>query len=81
MNIAELSGVSPDCLPQIFKHETGDNLSSYVLTKKLEYAKKLILKGMRDREISETLNPPPVSLRLFKNKYRITPTEYKSLLK
>lgn len=58
MNIAELSGVSPDCLPQIFKHETGDNLSSYVLTKKLEYAKKLILKGMRDREISETLNPP-----------------------
>ena len=81
MNIAELSGVSPDCLPQIFKHETGDNLSSYILTKKLEYAKKLILKGMRDREISETLNFPPVSLRRFKNKCRMTPAEYKSLLK
>lgn len=83
MNIAELSGVSPDYLSQIFKRETGDNLSSYVLTKKLEYAKELISKGMKNREISETLNfsSPAYFVTAFKNKYRITPTEYKSLLK
>ncbi len=82
-SLAEICGVSPDYLSQIFKRETGDNLSSYVLTKKLEYAKELISKGMKNREISETLNfsSPAYFVTAFKNKYRITPTEYKSLLK
>lgn len=81
--LAEIFGISPDYLSQIFKHEMGDNLSSYILTRKLEHAKELIAKGTSNKEICETLNfsSPSYFVTAFKNKYHMTPSEYKSMLK
>lgn len=81
--LAEICGISPDYLSQIFKREMGDNLSSYILTRKLEHAKELIAEGMSNKEICKTLNFSSSSyfVTAFKNKYRMTPSEYKSMLK
>ena len=81
--LAEIGGVSPDYLSQIFKREMGENLNSYIITRKLEYAKELITKGMSNKEICETLKFSSSSyfVTVFKNKYHMTPTEYKSMLK
>lgn len=81
--LAEICGISPDYLSQIFKHEMGDNLSSYILTRKLEYAKELIAKGTSNKEICKTLKFSSFSyfVTAFKNKYHMTPSEYKSMLK
>ena len=81
--LAEICGISPDYLSQIFKREMGDNLSSYILTRKLEYSKELIAKEMSNKEICETLkfSSPSYFVTTFKNKYHMTPTEYKTMLK
>ena len=82
-SLAEIGGVSPDYLSQIFKREMGQNLSSYILTRKLEYAKELIAKEMSNKEICEKLkfSSPSYFVTAFKNKYHMTPTEYKAMLK
>ena len=82
-SLAGICGVSPDYLSQIFKREMGDNLSSYVLTRKLEQAKEMIAKGTSNKEISKTLHFSSSSyfVTAFKNKYHMTPSEYKSMLK
>ena len=82
-SLAGICGISPDYLSQIFKHEIGDNLSSYILTRKLEHAKELIAKGTSNKEICKTLNFSSSSyfVTAFKNKYHMTPSEYKSMLK
>ena len=81
--LAEICGISPDYLSQIFKHETGDNLSSYMLTRKLEHAKEMIAKGTSNKEICKTLKFSSSSyfVTAFKNKYHMTPSEYKFMLK
>ena len=81
--LAEICGISPDYLSQIFKKEMGDNLSSYILTRKLEHSKELIAKGKSNREICETLNfsSPSYFVTAFKRKYHKTPSEYKLMLK
>lgn len=81
--LAEICGISPDYLSQIFKREIGENLSSYILTRKLEHAKELIAKGTSNKEICKTLNFSSSSyfVTAFKNKYHMTPSEYKSMLK
>lgn len=81
--LAEICGISPDYLSQIFKREIGENLNSYILTRKLEHAKELIAKGTSNKEICKTLNFSSSSyfVTAFKNKYHMTPSEYKSMLK
>ena len=81
--LAEICGISPDYLSQIFKREMGDNLSSYILTRKLEHAKELIAKGTSNNGICKTLHFSSSSyfVTAFKNKYHMTPSEYKSMLK
>ena len=81
-SLAEFCGVSPDYLSQIFRREMGDNLSSYILTRKLEYSKELIAKGTSNKEICQTLHfsSPSYFVTAFKNKYHMTPTEYKMML-
>ena len=82
-SLAEICGVSPDYLSQIFRREMGDNLSSYILTRKLEYSKELIANGMSNKEICETLkfSSPSYFVTAFKNKYHMTPSEYKMMLR
>lgn len=81
--LAENCGISPDYLSQIFKEEMGDNLSSYILTRKLEYSKELIAKGKSNKEICNLLkfSSPSYFVTVFKRKYSMTPSEYKSMLK
>lgn len=81
--LAEICGISPDYLSQIFKKEMGENLSSYILTRKLEYSKELISKGKSNKIISELLkfSSPSYFVTAFKRKYHMTPSEYKSMLK
>lgn len=81
--LAEICGISSDYLSQIFKREMDDNLSSYILTRKLEYSKELIAKGISNKEICETLkfSSPSYFVTAFKNKYHMTPTEFKAILK
>ncbi|MBQ6264985.1 MAG: helix-turn-helix transcriptional regulator [Clostridia bacterium] len=81
--LAEICGISPDYLSQIFKFEMGENLSSYILTRKLEYSKELIAKGISNKEICETLkfSSPSYFVTAFKNKYHMTPSKYKLILK
>ena len=81
--LAEICVITPDYLSQIFRREMGDNLSSYILTRKLEYSKELIAKGMSNKEICETLkfSSPSYFVTAFKNKYHMTPSEYKMMLK
>ena len=81
-SLAEICGISPDYLSQIFRREIGDNLSSYILTRKLEHAKELIAKGTSSKKICQTLNFSSSSyfVTAFKNKYHMTPSEYKSML-
>ncbi len=82
-SLAEICGITPDYLSQIFRREMGDNLSSYILTRKLEYSKELIATGMSNKEICETLkfSSPSYFVTAFKNKYQMTPSEYKTMLK
>ncbi|MBQ6266909.1 MAG: helix-turn-helix transcriptional regulator [Clostridia bacterium] len=82
-SLAEICGISPDYLSQIFKREMGDNLSSYILTRKLEHSKELIAKGRNNKEICETLkfSSPSYFVTVFKKKYHMTPSEYKLMLK
>lgn len=81
--LAEICGISPDYLSQIFKKEMGDNLSSYILTRKLEYSKKLISEGKSNKEICEILKFSSASyyVTAFKRKYHMTPSEFKTMLK
>lgn len=81
--LAEICSISSDYLSQIFKREMGDNLSSYILTRKLECAKEQISQGMSNKKICETLkfSSPSYFVTAFKNKYHMTPSEYKSMLK
>src|SRR5574344_354161 len=41
-DLAEIVQLSPDYLSAFFKKETGENVSNYIIKKKLEYAKAII---------------------------------------
>lgn len=71
-----------DYLGKLFKKETGKNFSHYVMEKRMEMAKKLILSGSKDRiyEIAENvgygLNPQYFS-QVFKKYTGYSPLEYR----
>lgn len=81
--LSDYCGISSDYLSQVFKEETGENLSSYILRKKLEKAKELLSQGKRAKEICSLLAFSSQShfITSFKKYYHMTPTEYRKLLK
>ena len=80
---AEYCGISADYLSQIFKKEMGENLSTYILGRKLEKAKILLLKGAGEKEIChETgFSSQTYFITVFKRFYKMTPSEYKKITK
>ncbi|MCD8390243.1 MAG: helix-turn-helix domain-containing protein [Firmicutes bacterium] len=71
-----------DYLGKLFKKETGKNFSHYVMEKRMEMAKEMILSGSKDRiyEIAENvgygLNPQYFS-QVFKKYTGYSPLEYR----
>ena len=68
-------------LARVFKNHYGESISEYVSTKKLDYAKQLIMKReMSVGEISDYLGYSclPVFSKSFKRKFGISPMQYLS---
>lgn len=71
-----------DYLGKLFKKETGKNFSHYVMEKRMEMAKELILEGKKDRiyEIAENVGYGSNSQyfsQVFKKYTGVSPLEYK----
>lgn len=71
-----------DYLGKLFKKETGKNFSHYVMEKRMEMAKELILEGKKDRiyEVAEKVGYGTNSQyfsQVFKKYTGVSPLEYK----
>jgi two-component system response regulator YesN len=69
-------------LAQIFKNETGKSIYSYLVDKRVDEAKRMLL--MTDMNVSEVSSAVSYDnfsyfTRLFKNKTGYTPSEYRKL--
>lgn len=81
--LSDYCGISADYLSQIFKNEIGENLSSYVIRQKLEIAKNMLAKKMKNSEICKELGFSSQShfITAFRRHYHMTPSEYVKLIK
>lgn len=77
-DLAAFCGITPDYLSQIFKKEMGESPSEYIVHKKLNKAKGLLLQGKGNYEICKTLgfSSPSYFVTVFKKYYRMTPSEF-----
>ena len=71
-----------DYLGKLFKKETGRNFSHYVMSKRMEMAKSLIVEGKKDRiyEVAEKVgygSNPQYFSQVFKKYTGVSPLEYK----
>jgi len=75
--------ISADYLSHIFKQETGENLGSYILRRKLDAAKAMIWEGCSTAYIYKTLgfSSNAYFITCFKKQFGITPNEYQNTLK
>lgn len=81
--LSDYCGISSDYLSQVFKDETGENLSSYIIRKKLEKAKELLSQGKSSKETCALLAFSSQShfITSFRKYYHMTPTEYLKMIK
>ena len=75
-----------DYLGKLFKKETGKNFSHYVMEKRMELAKELIIGGKKDRiyEVAEKVGYGSNSQyfsQVFKKYTGVSPLEYKEYAK
>lgn len=79
--LSDICNISSDYLSHIFKEEMGENLSSYIMRRKLELAKDMITKGQSNNEICKALGFSSAShfITAFKRYCNMTPTEYFNL--
>lgn len=77
--LAELCGVSCDYLSSVFKKDYGENLSEYIMNRKLDAARNMLIDGMKQSDICYTLAFSSQShfINAFKKKYGVTPGQYK----
>ena len=87
MSLEQLAGylnVSTFYLSKLFKEETGDNYISYVTERKLEKAKQLLGDdSLIIKEVTSMVgyNDQNYFSKLFKQKFGMTPSEYRATLK
>ena len=77
--LAELTGLSRPYLASLFKKETGSAIHEYIVDEKMKEAVAMLDEGKSCKEISYTLGICNQSHfgKLFRNKYGVTPEEYK----
>ena len=81
--LAQELGVSPYHLSRLFKEEKGENFINYVTSLRLEKAKKLLGNpSLIIKEISTEVgyNDQNYFTKLFKQKFGLTPTEYRETM-
>ncbi|MEK5060543.1 DNA-binding response regulator [Paenibacillus sp. FSL H7-0326] len=78
--ISDHIGMHPAYLSMLFKSQTGENLSEYIIRLKMEKA-AMLLKHTNERiyQICASLGyqNPPYLIKLFKKYYGVTPQEYR----
>ncbi|MGN0523456.1 MAG: helix-turn-helix domain-containing protein [Eubacterium sp.] len=76
--LAEVCGISGDYLSHLFKKEMGENISEYILGKKLEAAETMLLDGTDNSSICYALGFSSQShfITAFKKKNKLTPKEF-----
>ena len=81
--LADICGISPDYLSQVFKEEMGEVLSVYITRKKLECAKNMLAQNKNSSEIALALGFSSQShfITAFKRLYGMTPLQYLKLIK
>lgn len=76
--LANEIGITADYLSAVFKKETGETLSHYILNRKLEEAKRLLENGCDTNFIAYTLSFCSESyfIACFKRAFGVTPRSY-----
>lgn len=80
--LADLFHTNPSYLSKLFKKESGENFSTYLIQLRLDYACKLMRQTqLTIHEIGEMcgFNNYVYFARLFKSKVGMTPTEYREM--
>lgn len=75
-------GLNPAYFSSIFKKDTGQNFTEYVISVRMENAKRLLLQTNKELiDISYEVGYQDVKYftKLFKKSYSLTPTEYRKL--
>ncbi len=82
-SLAELCGISPNHLSQVFKDEMGEKLSNYIIKRKLQLSKELLEEGKSNTEICERtgFSSPSHFITAFKKQFKMTPREYLGMIK
>lgn len=81
--IATELGISADYLSHLFKEETGQNLSAYILKRRLEAARALLWEGANISEVCKALCFCSKShfIAAFKKEYGMTPGDFSAAVK
>lgn len=79
-DLGKIVHLHPVYLSKFYKQETGENLSSYISSKRLEKASKLLIdSNLHVLDISHLVGykKPQYFIKLFKDQYGITPYQYR----
>lgn len=79
-SVADYVFVHPVYLSRVYKSETGEGLSAYILRLKMEKSEKMLLESsMKIHQIAEALgyDNPPYFIKVFKKHFGLTPKEYR----
>lgn len=82
--VADQCGLSPKYLSRLFKEETGENFSDYLVQLRVEKAKQMLCESnakIGDISISVGIESRATFLRTFQKVEGITPSEYRKLEK
>ncbi|WP_156158145.1 helix-turn-helix transcriptional regulator [Gordoniibacillus kamchatkensis] len=80
-SVADHVHLHPVYVSNLFKSETGDNFSNYVLRVRMDKALQLLKqKDLKISQIAQEVGyqKPQYFIKLFKNHYGMTPQEYKN---
>ncbi len=82
-SLAKICEISPNYLSQIFKEEMGENLGSYIMRKKLEKSKELMLENKNIKTVYKAVGFSSQShfITAFKRFYNMTPGQFLKLTK
>lgn len=81
--IAEVVHFNPSYMSRFYKRETGKNIQEYIISKKIEKSKELIVSGLSASQINEKIGFSSEShfFKVFKRYTDMTPNQYKKLIK